>query len=271
MSRPPIVRASRRLIGRDGERAGTRALPEETPIAFTYAKDTYAVMMATPADLADFAVGFSLTEGIVAAPSQIEELEIVELEQGIELRMTLEPGRDAALLSRRRRIAGPAGCGLCGIESLEAATRTPPQIASHFRIDAGEIFRAMAALREHQSINAETKGVHAAGFWSDGAIVAVREDVGRHNALDKLIGALAHAGIAALAGMIVLTSRISIELVQKAATVGAPVLAAVSVPTAFAVRAAEAAGMTLCAIARDDSFEVFTHHERIGSHAHVDG
>ncbi len=270
MTMPASVRARRRLIGRAGDSEGSRALPEETPIAFTYGRDTYAVMMATPSDLEDFAIGFSLTEGIVAAPSEIAELEIVDLPNGRELRMTLAPGRDEALLARRRRIAGPAGCGLCGIESLEAATRPPPAVASALHIGSNEIFRAMALLRGEQTLNALTKGVHAAGFWLDGALVAVREDVGRHNALDKLAGALARTGRSASAGVVVLTSRVSIELVQKTAMIGCPVIVAVSVPTALALRTAEAANITLVAIARDDSFEVFTHPERIGVAAHVD-
>ncbi|HEY0105276.1 MAG TPA: formate dehydrogenase accessory sulfurtransferase FdhD, partial [Rhizomicrobium sp.] len=177
-----------------------------------------------------------------------------------------------ALLDRCRRTAGPAGCGLCGIESLEAATAPPPPVRSDLVLESNEIFRALAALREHQPVNAQTRGVHAAGFWSPaaGAYRAVREDVGRHNALDKLAGTLLREGVAAADGMLVLTSRVSIELVQKAAVLGCPVIAAVSVPTALALRTAEAAGITLVAIARDDSFEIFTHADRIKFAAHVD-
>jgi FdhD protein len=273
MSRLPFVSARRRLISRTAEGGGTRPVPEETPIAFTYGRQTYAVMMGSPADLEDFAVGFSFTEGIIRTADEIAELEIVDLAKGIELRMTLAANRDAEIAARRRRMAGPAGCGLCGIESLDAATREPPSVQSDLRIEADEIFHAMAELRSHQPLNAQTRGVHAAGFWSPAAhvFVAVREDVGRHNALDKLAGALLRAGVETDQGFLVLTSRISIELVQKAAMLGCPVLAAVSVPTALALRAAEAAGMTLAAIARDDSFEVFTHPERIGLPAHVHG
>ncbi len=271
MSRPPIVRARRHLVGRSGEADGVRALPEETPVAFTYGRQTYAVMMASPADLEDFALGFSFTERIVRSADEIEELEIVVLPNGIELRMTLGHDRDAEVVARRRRIAGPAGCGLCGIESLEAATAPPAKVQSGLKVASGDIFRALAALREHQPVNAQTRGVHAAGFWSPSAnaYLAVREDVGRHNALDKLAGTLLRNDVATGDGMLVLTSRVSIELVQKAAVLGCPVLAAVSVPTALAVRVAEEAGITLAAIARDDSFEIFTHPERIGSPAHV--
>ncbi len=272
MTGPAIVRARRSLVSRTGETAGSRALPEETPVAFTYGRTTHAVMLATPADLEDFAVGFSFTERVVASAGEIEELEVVELPRGIELRMTLAASRDDESAARRRRFAGPAGCGLCGIESLEAATQPPPAVDAALRIDSAQVFRALGALRQHQPINAETRGVHAAGFWSPSAdrFLAVREDVGRHNALDKLAGALLRAGTSAADGFLVLTSRVSIELVQKTALLGCPVLVAVSAPTALALRIAEAANITLAGIARDDSFEVFTHPERIKVAAHVD-
>jgi FdhD protein len=222
-------------------------------------------MMATPEYIEDFAIGFSITEGIVERVSEITSLEIVPHEQGIEARMTLAGARDEQLLSRRRRLAGVAGCGLCGIESLEAAVRDPPQVKSDIQVDADTIFSAIGLLREQQHLNAMTRAVHAAGFWSraEACFVAVREDVGRHNALDKLAGALARKGVDAGLGFIVLSSRLSIELVQKAATIGCPMLVAVSAPTNFALRAAEVAGMTLIAVAREDSFEIFTHRSRV--------
>lgn len=240
-------------------------MPEETPIAFTYGRTTYAVMMATPADIEDFAVGFSLTERIIDDIGEISELEVVAVPQGIEARMTLSSNRDEQLLSRRRRLTGPGGCGLCGIESLEAAVAPLTPITSSARISADEIFRALKSLRDSQTLNAKTRAVHAAGFWSDGRFVAVREDVGRHNALDKLAGSLARAGISAASGILVMSSRLSIELVQKAASIGCPIIVAVSAPTALALRAAEACGMTVVAIARDDSLEIFTHAHRIAT------
>lgn len=244
---------------------GTRAIPEETAVAFTYGSATFAVMMATPAEVEDFATGFSLTEGIVERTTEITSLEIIPHERGIEARMTLAANRDAQLDSRRRRLAGPAGCGLCGIESLDAAVRPARPVHSEMRIAPLSVFEAVRSLRERQRLNAATHAVHAAGFWSaeGNRLVCLREDVGRHNALDKLAGALARGGIDAAQGFAVMSSRLSIELVQKAAAIGCPMLVAVSAPTHFALQAAHAAGMTLVAVARDDSFEVFTHQQRI--------
>jgi FdhD protein len=267
----PVVRVRRRLMSRERDAGGERAIPEETPIAFTYGRQTYAVMMASPADLEDFAYGFSFTERIVTRASDIAELEVVELDKGVEVRVTLAADRTQHLQSRARRFAGPAGCGLCGIESLEEALTPPPALSSKVQVDSDTVFHAMNELRNHQPVNAETRGVHAAGFWSlkKNGYIAVREDVGRHNALDKLAGALLRAKVNPADGFLALTSRISIELVQKAAVLGCPMLVAISVPTALALKTADAANLTLAAIARDDSFEVFTHPERIAVSAHA--
>ena len=261
----PELSAERMRVTRTEQEMGERSIPEETAIAFTYGRASYAVMMATPADLEDFAIGFSITEGIVQSPQEITELEVVGLPLGIELRMTIAGDRGAALEARRRNMKGPAGCGLCGIESLEAAVRKPEAVHTELCVPPQTVFRAMRELRDRQPLNAKTHGVHAAGLWSisEGGFAAVREDVGRHNALDKLAGALARNRHDTRNGFVVLTSRISIELVQKAASLGIPLLAAVSAPTGFAIRAAREAGLTLVAIARDDSFEVFSHPERI--------
>lgn len=241
---------------------GTRMLPAEVAVALSYNGSTQAVMMATPDALEDFAYGFSLTEGI-ARPDEIESIEVVETARGVDVQMWLVPEAEARLTKRRRTMAGPVGCGLCGIDSLEEATRVLPPVTAALSITPSQICAAVAALPAHQGLHDATRAVHAAAFWTpSGGIVAAREDVGRHNALDKLAGAMLRRGIGAK-GAIVLTSRVSIDMVQKCAAMGVPVLIAVSAPTAHAVEMAEAAGITLIALARPDRFEAFTHTDRI--------
>jgi FdhD protein len=254
-----------RQIWRKGDlSSGDRSLPEETAVALTYNGGTYAVMMATPQDLEDFAVGFSLGEGIINSPADIESLDVVRLDDGVELRIWLRKPDADRLRERRRHIAGPTGCGLCGIESITEATRPAAVVRHNHQFSPEQVMAAMRNVPLLQKLNIETRAVHAAAFWNSGiGIVALREDVGRHNALDKLSGALAGASIMAGEGMILLTSRISVEMVQKGAAIGAPLMVSVSAPTALAVRMADAAGITLAAIAREDGFEVFTHPRRI--------
>jgi FdhD protein len=265
MRRP--ARSAKRKAWRDGRLAdGARPIPEETALALTYNGGTYAVMMGTPQDLPDFAIGFSLDEGIIQSPDDIESLDVVELDDGIELRMWLSPDEAAMLSERRRHIAGPTGCGICGIESIAEAVRPAAIVPKGRSFSGREIMAAMASIAPLQEINMETRAVHAAAFWTPArGIVALREDVGRHNALDKLAGALARAKVDASQGMVLLTSRVSVEMVQKTAAIGAPLMVAVSAPTALAVRTAEAAGITLAAIARSDGFEIFTHPARISA------
>jgi FdhD protein len=247
-----------------GSSSGNRSIPEETAVALTYNGGTYAVMMTTPRDLEDFAVGFSLSEGIISSSADIHSLDIVRLDDGVELRMWLNQPDADRLRERRRHIAGPTGCGLCGIESIAEAMRAPAIVQRSRQFSPENIMVAMQNLPSRQKLNIETRAVHAAAFWNVASgIVAVREDVGRHNALDKLSGALARASMAASEGIILLTSRVSVEMVQKSAAIGAPVMVSVSAPTALAVRIADAAGITLIAIARADGFEVFTHPLRI--------
>jgi FdhD protein len=249
----------------EGAAAGQRLAPEETPIALVHDASTTAVMMATPADVEDLALGFSLTEGIIESPADIAAFEIAPRPLGIEARMWLAPKAGAAVAARRRATAGPTGCGLCGVESLEAALPAPRRVGEGLRLPPEAVRAALEALAAAQSLGEATRAVHAAGWWSpDAGLVAAREDVGRHNALDKLVGALARSGQLGVAGVLALTSRVSVEMVQKAAVAGAQVVVAVSAPTTLAVRTAEAAGLTLAAVARADGFEVFTRPDRIG-------
>jgi FdhD protein len=261
------VRTVDRLAWRDNRLSeGVRAIPEETALALTYNGGTYAVMMGTPQNLEDFAVGFSLNEGIVKSSKEISSLEIVDLHHGIELRIWLAEDKAVRLSERRRLIAGPTGCGLCGIDSIAEAVRPAAVVAKGRSFGRHDIVAAMAGLPPSQPINVETRAVHAAAFWTPVAgSVALREDVGRHNALDKLAGALALAQVNASDGMVLLTSRVSVEMVQKTAAIAAPLMVAVSAPTALAVKMAEAAGITLVAVARSDGFEVFTHPDRIAA------
>jgi FdhD protein len=260
----PVLRVSRSIWRATGSVEGERAIPEETAVAFTFNTASYAVMMATPHDLEDFAVGFSLTEGVISTIDAIESIDIVAGEFGVELRIWLKAPQAAEFLGRRRKMAGPTGCGLCGIESLVEAMRPPPDVGEGLVFTPDQIMTAVDSLFPLQVLNRETLAVHAAGFWEpERRLVSVREDVGRHNALDKLAGALARAGATARRGLVVLTSRVSVEMVQKSAAIGAPIIVAVSAPTALAVRMADEAGMTLVAIARKDGFEVFTHPHRV--------
>jgi FdhD protein len=259
------LRHAPRRAWRDGSwQDGDRALPEEVPVAFTYDGAAHAVMMATPDDLRDFAIGFSLTEGILTCAEEVEALEIVPLPTGIDLRFWLQPGRSEALAARRRRMAGPVGCGMCGLETLAQAHRAVPKVGTGITLSPDAIEAAMAAMPPAQALNAETRAVHAAAFWHPArGLVALREDVGRHNALDKLAGALAARGPSPAEGMVMMTSRLSVELVQKAAMLGATVLAGISAPTTLALEVAEAAGITVLGICRQDGFEVFTHPHRV--------
>ena len=261
---PPAVQCVPRQAWRDGSAStGERSLAEEVPVAFSYDGATHAVLMATPDDLEDFAVGFTHTEGIITTPAEIAELATVSVADGIVLRMWLTGDRSDAFAAHRRRFVGPAGCGMCGLESLAEANRAIPMVGYHLEVSWQDIAEAVAALPARQRLNTQTRGVHAAAFWRPDGELILREDVGRHNALDKLAGALLRAGQSVAEGIIVLSSRISIELVQKTGMIGAGIIVGVSAPTASAVRTAEATGLTLVGIARDDGFEVFTHPERI--------
>src|SRR6202045_3162078 len=257
----PAQIVHRQIWRESGVSSGNRSVPEETAVALTYNGGTYAVMMTTPQDLEDFAVGFSLSEGVISASADIDSLDIVHLDSGVELRMWLNKPKADRLQERRRQIAGPTGCGLCGIDSIAEAMRPAAVIGHGQQFSSEQIMAAIQKLPLLQKLNTETRAVHPAAFWNfTGCIVALREDVGRHNALDKLSGALARASVVGNDGIILL---VSVEMVQKSAVIGAPVMVSVSAPTALAVRMADAAGITLAAIARADGFEVFTHPNRI--------
>ncbi len=233
-----------------------RALPQEVPVALVYNGTTQAVMMATPCDLEDFGRGFTRTEGW----GEVDSLEVVTHDAGIEIQMWLPENRAEDLATRRRAMAGPVGCGLCGIDSLDQASRTLPCVTADVTLSSGQITAAMQGLRAGQALHDLTRAVHAAAFVSpDQGLTEIREDVGRHNALDKLIGATPDCST----GAVVLTSRVSVEMVQKSAMAGAPIILAVSAPTTLAVQTAQAANITLVALARDDTFEIFTHPDRI--------
>lgn len=245
--------------------SGERIVPDEVPIAFSYGGTTHAVMMGTPGDIEDFALGFTLTEGIVSGGAQIASIDVVEVELGIDIQIALVDKAADALRARRRSMAGPVGCGLCGIETIEQAVRKVPDVsAGAMTITYRDIVGAVALLNAAQPLHRETRAVHGAGFYVPGkGLVAVREDVGRHNALDKLCGAVIRSGLPGADGAVVVTSRLSVEMVQKAAILGSPVLIAISAPTALAIRTAEEAGMTLVALVRGEDFEIFTHPHRI--------
>ena len=273
MIRPPITRTTRIARRSSGTSAAPRMVPEETPVALSYGGTTHAVMMASPADFEDFALGFSLTEGIVGSPAEIEAIDVEDHGAGIDIQIRLKDTANTRFEARRRRLAGPVGCGLCGIESIEEALRSVPTVdASALALSAADIVNAVKLLAKRQPLHAETGAVHAAGLYVPGhGVVAAREDVGRHNALDKLAGALSRSGTSGATGAVVVTSRVSVEMVQKTAAIGAPAIIAVSAPTALAIRTAEEAGMMLVALVRGEEFDIFTRPDRVtdGETRHV--
>jgi formate dehydrogenase accessory protein FdhD len=262
-TRGSVHRVARRLTP-GGAETRDEIVAEEVAVALAYNGISHAVMMATPCDLEDFARGFTLTEHIVDRPSEILDIEVEPMGRGIEVQVRIAGRRMAALQERRRTLAGRTGCGLCGVDSLEAALRPVPASPSTVPVSRAAIARAMAALPPEQRINRDNGATHAAGWATlDGTILAVREDVGRHNALDKLAGALARADLEGKGGFVVVTSRCSYEMVQKAAAIDAAAIAAVSAPTSLAIETADQAGLALVAFVRDDRLTVYAHGERI--------
>ena len=242
---------------------------EEVPVAMAYNGATFAVMMATPHDLDDFALGFSLSEGLIDAPPQLLGIESRTLLEGIELAMQVRADAHGAHLGRERErlLPGRSGCGICGTRELEHAIRQPPPVGAGHAITREALERALRELQSRQPMNAATGAVHAAAWAGrDGQIVLVREDVGRHNALDKLIGAMRRAGVDPGDGLALVTSRASYEMVTKAASAGIAILAAISAPTALAIELAHSAGITLVGFTRPGSHNVYTHPSRLPSH-----
>jgi len=238
-------------------------IAEEVPVAFVYNGAPFAVMMATPADLEDFAQGFALSEGIVERINDARVQSVEHLLEGVEVRVRIPADREQVLQSRRRSMSGRSGCGVCGSELLEAALRSPAPVGEGVVVTANALKRALRELRGLQPLNARTGATHAAGWaGADGHVVLVREDVGRHNALDKLIGAMHRAGLDPQAGLLVVTSRASYEMAMKAASAGIAFMAAISAPTALALSLAQRTGLTLLGFARDDGHAVYTHAQR---------
>jgi len=256
------VRVERWQAGR--VESATDEVAEERPIAFKYLGVPHVVMLATPADLEDLAVGFTLSEALVAGPEEIRSVEVRRVEAALEIEIAITAERFAALLTRHRNLTGRTGCGMCGAETLADAIREPPSLGGDLRISARELHDALAALGGGQVYNARTGSIHAAAWVVPGlGVELVREDVGRHNALDKLIGALVRRGENLSTGYAIVTSRASYEIVQKAATVGIAAIVAVSAPTAFAIRSAEEFGITLVGFARPQRHVVYAHGERL--------
>ena len=255
----PLVRLSG-----DTRADDAATVADEVPVAFVYSGRPHVVMMCTPDDLEDLAFGFSLTEGIVGGAGEIERVETSKHSRGVELSITIPVEAARRLAQRTRALAGRTGCGLCGVEAIDDAVRAVRPVRSPLKVSADALFRAGESLDAHQPVNRETHAVHAAAWATpDGTLVVVREDVGRHNALDKVLGALARAGTDASTGFLIVTSRASFELVQKASAAGVALLAAVSRPTGLAVRIAEESGITLVGLLRGRTANIYSHPERI--------
>jgi formate dehydrogenase accessory protein FdhD len=242
----------------DAAVAGDDLVVDEAAIALSYNGLGHAVMMATPNDLEDFALGFSLHEGIVAAPEELRFLEVVHRAPGFVLELAIPQHRFDALALRQRRTLGSSACGLCGSEALAGAMRVPAMVSAAAAIDLGQIAAALRELPAWQRLNAATGGAHAAAWCDANGVRVVREDVGRHCAFDKLVGALRRAGQDPAAGFAVVSSRASYELVHKAATSGIAVLVAISAPTSAAIDVARRCGIRLIAFARDATMNVYT-------------
>ncbi len=241
---------------------GSDTVAAEVAVALVYNGISHVVMMATPADLEDFALGFSLSEGILASPKQLLDYEEISTDKGIELALTIAAEPFAALKQRRRNLVGRTGCGLCGAESLEQAIAIPNRISAELSISHVALQRAIAGIGDGQLLQQQTGAVHGAAWCNtEGEILLLREDVGRHNALDKLLGAMSQQELEE--GFVLVTSRASYEMVAKAASANIALLAAVSAPTSLAIELAERAGLTLVGFGRADRHVIYTHGQQI--------
>ncbi len=239
-------------------------IAEEVPVSLIYNGTPHVVMLATPTNLEEFALGFSITEGIIKNPQELLSTRIYNRANGIEVYLQIPEERFECLADKGRNLAGRTGCGLCGASTLQQAIRQPNIVKGDLTLSASELFSALADIKQRQTLNQLTGSVHAAAWVVPGqGVLDIREDVGRHNALDKLIGLLLRSGKNLAAGFVIVTSRASYELVQKAACVGITMLAAISAPTGLAIRLAEEAGLTLIGFARDDQHVVYTHPHRL--------
>lgn len=234
-----------------------RAIPLEVPVALEYCGIGYAVMMASPSDLEDFVIGHALGEGLVESAGEVSNIDVAEIDGGWIARAQLPGPAQEAIYARARTRVSDSSCGLCGVESIAEALRPLPTVTSAIKTSREAIAKALSALRDFQPLNRETGAAHCAAFCApDGTIRFAREDVGRHNALDKLVGAMGKAGAAMQEGFILLSARCSFELVEKTVRCGAPMLVTISAPTSLAVQRAKEAGLTLCSLARSDSMLV---------------
>ena len=238
---------------------------DEVPVALVYNGISHAVMMATPADLEDFALGFSLSEDIIVGPGQCYGIDVEPAAGGVAVQIEIAGSAFMALKERRRSLTGRTGCGLCGVDSLDQVCRALPTLAPARNFHVDGVRRALRAIGAEQKLTRLTGAAHAAAWCGmDGTLHIVREDVGRHNALDKVIGAMARGRVPPGTGFLLITSRVSFEMAQKAAVAGVPALVGMSAPTLAAVELADKAGMTLLAFARGNDFVCYTHAERLG-------
>jgi len=264
--RPASVTRQGLLLASDGSAEPCeRIVAVETPVQIVYGSIPFAVMMTSPRDLEDFACGFSYTEGVIDAADDIRAIAIADVDHGVRIDITLRPENLQRHLGRSRALAGRTGCGVCGVTDLAFVAAPAPGGIDGAAVEFAAIARALEAAESLQMLNRDTRAVHGAAFCRrDGSIVAIREDVGRHNALDKLIGAMLRQGVDAREGFVLITSRASYEMVEKTARFGAPALAAMSAPTSLAIERAQAHGLTLVAIARRDGAIAFTMHGQDG-------